>query len=118
MASHSNYELKSVKEALDDVLRLERLASGSARLGDAEAEKAFNAKRRCGYSFCSKEGTRFCTRCSAAYYCSADCQLKDWTGEGTFLGSPGPGPRKLAPTGHKAVCAKLAKAKAEAASAH
>ena len=114
-ASQSHYELKPVKEALDDVLRLERLAGGSALPGDAAAAQAAAAKRPCSYMLCDNDGTRFCTRCRVAWYCSEECQKKDWTGEGTFMASPGLG--KLPPSGHKRICGKLAKAMAEAASA-
>ena len=39
-----------------------------------------NLKRSCSHCRSFKEGLTRCSRCKAAYYCNAECQMAHWKG--------------------------------------
>ena len=48
-------------------------------------------ERTCSWTDCSERGDFHCSRCLAAYYCSADHQHKDWPKHKQVCASMGPG---------------------------
>jgi hypothetical protein len=51
---------------------------------------------------------RKCVRCKTVFYCSKECQVRDWKGQGLSSAATRPYPRS-----HKDMCAELAEAKRE-----
>ena len=61
-------------------MRLCRQAASQAHLDaiDTLIQMETNLKRSCAHCRAIKEALTRCSRCKAAYYCGADCQMAHW----------------------------------------
>ena len=71
---------KRGEKALPMAMRLCRQAASQAHLDaiDTLIQMEHNLKRSCAHCRAIKENLTRCSRCKAAYYCGADCQMAHW----------------------------------------